>query len=214
MNAFVGAILGNIFLNDSLNRFDKAQDYENKYLELSINKSIEYLSYKIMQDEYINQLDLKDISLEKFLINIDINRYLTTALEESFLIKSKYKKLSPENDRFVGFLFSDGTTSPILCRHYKFERHVVTKLGYNPNFITYNVNLLPSLTGAIKVCHEDVTIFTKPTVQQIRWLIKYNAKKYHVNNQLFQDISSTELDTEIKKLPYSPIKFSLHRQAY
>jgi len=70
------------------------------------------------------------------------------------------------------------------------------------------------LTGAIKVCHEDITIFTKPTIQQIKWLIKYNAKKYHVNNQLFIDISSVELDTEIKKLPCSPIKFSLHRQAY
>ena len=155
----------------------------------------------------------ENITLEKFLTDIDINRYLTTALEESFLIKNKYSKLLPDNKRFVGFLFSDGTTSPILCRHYKFERHVVTKLGYNPNFITYNVNLLPMLTGAIKVCHEDITIFTKPTIQQIKWLIKYNAKKYHVNNQLFIDICSVELDTEIKKLPYSPIKFSLHRQA-
>jgi hypothetical protein len=167
-----------------------------------------------MQDEYTNQSKLENITLEKFLTDIDINRYLTTALEESFLIKNKYSNLVPENKKFVGFLFSDGTTSPILCRHYKFERHVVTKLGFNPNFITYNVNLLPMLTGAIKVCHEDITIFTKPTIQQIKWLIKYNAKKYHVNNQLFIDISSVELDTEIKKLPYSPIKFSLHRQAY
>ena len=125
MNAFIGAILGNIFLNDSLNRFDIAQKYENNYLELSINKSIEYLSYKIMQDEYTNQSKLENITLEKFLTDIDINRYLTTALEESFLIKTKYSNLVPDNKKFVGFLFSDGTTSPILCRHYKFERHVV-----------------------------------------------------------------------------------------
>ena len=213
MNAFIGAILGNIFLNDSLNKFDVAKDYEKQYLKYSLKQSSEYLSYKIMQDFYESPLDLKPISYEEFLSAIDIDRYLTTALEESFIIKNKYKELQPDNKRFVGFLFPDGSTSPILCRHYKFERHVITKLGYCPDFVTYNFNVLPQVTGAIKVCHEDVTIFTKPTIQQIKWLTKYNAKNFHVNNKLFQYIESPDLDQEIKKLPYSPIRFSLDRQA-
>jgi hypothetical protein len=213
MNAFVGAILGNIFLNDSLNKFDVAKDYEKQYLKYSIKQSNEYLSYKIMQDFYESSLDLKPINYEEFLAAIDIDRYLTTALEESFIIKNKYKELQTDNKRFVGFLFPDGSTSPILCRHYKFERHVVAKLGYCPDFVTYNFNVLPQTTGAIKVCHEDVTIFTKPTIQQIKWLTKYNAKNFHVNNKLFQFIESPDLDQEIKKLPYSPIRFSLDRQA-
>lgn len=213
MNAFIGAILGNIFLNDSLNKFDVAKDYEKQYLKYSLKQSSEYLSYKIMQDFYESPLDLKPISYEEFLSAIDIDRYLTTALEESFIIKNKYKELQPDNKRFVGFLFPDGSTSPILCRHYKFERHVIAKLGYRPDFVTYNFNVLPQVTGAIKVCHEDVTIFTKPTIQQIKWLTKYNAKNFHVNNKLFQYIESPDLDQEIKKLPYSPIRFSLDRQA-
>ena len=213
MNAFIGAILGNIFLNDSLNKFDVAKDYEKQYLKYSLKQSNEYLSYKIMQDFYESPLDLKPISYEEFLSDIDIDRYLTTALEESFIIKNKYKELQPDNKRFVGFLFPDGSTSPILCRHYKFERHVIAKLGYCPDFVTYNFNVLPQVTGAIKVCHEDVTIFTKPTIQQIKWLTKYNAKNFHVNNKLFQYIESPDLDQEIKKLPYSPIRFSLDRQA-
>ncbi len=213
MNAFVGAILGNIFLNDSLNKFDVAKDYEKQYLKYSLKQSNEYLSYKIMQDFYESFLDLKPISYEDFLTVIDIDRYLTTALEESFIIKNKYKELQTDNKRFVGFLFSDGSTSPILCRHYKFERHVIAKLGYCPDFVTYNFNVLPQITGAIKVCHEDVTIFTKPTIQQIKWLTKYNAKNFHVNNKLFQYIESPDLDQEIKKLPYSPISFALDRQA-
>jgi hypothetical protein len=213
MNAFIGAILGNIFLNDSLNKFDVAKDYEKQYLKYSLKQSNEYLSYKIMQDFYESFLDLKPISYEDFLTVIDIDRYLTTALEESFLIKNKYKELQTDNKRFVGFLFSDGSTSPILCRHYKFERHVIAKLGYCPDFVTYNFNVLPQITGAIKVCHEDVTIFTKPTIQQIKWLTKYNAKNFHVNNKLFQYIESPDLDQEIKKLPYSPIRFALDRQA-
>ena len=213
MNAFIGAILGNIFLNDSLNKFDVAKDYEKQYLKYSLKQSNEYLSYKIMQDFYESPLDLKPISYEEFLSAIDIDRYLTTALEESFIIKNKYKELQPDNKRFVGFLFPDGSTSPILCRHYKFERHVIAKLGYLPDFVTYNFNVLPQVTGAIKVCHEDVTIFTKPTIQQIKWLTKYNAKNFHVNNKLFQYIESPDLDQEIKKLPYSPIRFSLDRQA-
>lgn len=213
MNAFIGAILGNIFLNDSLNKFDVAKDYEKQYLKYSLKQSNEYLSYKIMQDFYVSSLDLKSISYEEFLSAIDIDRYLTTALEESFIIKNKYKELQPDNKRFVGFLFPDGSTSPILCRHYKFERHVIAKLGYCPDFVTYNFNVLPQVTGAIKVCHEDVTIFTKPTIQQIKWLTKYNAKNFHVNNKLFQYIESPDLDQEIKKLPYSPIRFSLDRQA-
>jgi hypothetical protein len=213
MNAFVGAILGNIFLNDSLNKFDVAKDYEKQYLKYSIKQSNEYLSYKIMQDFYESSLDLKPINYEEFLAAIDIDRYLTTALEESFIIKNKYKELQTDNKRFVGFLFPDGSTSPILCRHYKFERHVVAKLGFCPDFVTYNFNVLPQTTGAIKVCHEDVTIFTKPTIQQIKWLTKYNAKNFHVNNKLFQFIESPDLDQEIKKLPYSPIRFSLDRQA-
>lgn len=213
MNAFIGAILGNIFLNDSLNKFDVAKDYEKQYLKYSLKQSNEYLSYKIMQDFYESPLDLKPISYEEFLSAIDIDRYLTTALEESFIIKNKYKELQPDNKRFVGFLFPDGSTSPILCRHYKFERHVIAKLGYCPDFVTYNFNVLPQVTGAIKVCHEDVTIFTKPTIQQIKWLTKYNAKNFHVNNKLFQYIESPDLDQEIKKLPYSPIRFSLDRQA-
>jgi hypothetical protein len=213
MNAFVGAILGNIFLNDSLNKFDVAKDYERQYLKYSIKQSNEYLSYKIMQDFYESSLDLKSVSYEEFLTDIDIDRYLTTALEESFIIKNKYKELHTDNKRFVGFLFSDGSTSPILCRHYKFERHVITKLGFCPDFVTYNFNVLPLTTGAIKVCHEDVTIFTKPTIQQIKWLTKYNAKNFHVNNKLFQYIESPDLDQEIKKLPYSPIRFALDRQA-
>ena len=213
MNAFIGAILGNIFLNDSLNKFDVAKDYEKQYLKYSLKQSNEYLSYKIMQDFYVSSLDLKPISYEEFLSAIDIDRYLTTALEESFIIKNKYKELQPDNKRFVGFLFPDGSTSHILCRHYKFERHVIAKLGYLPDFVTYNFNVLPQVTGAIKVCHEDVTIFTKPTIQQIKWLTKYNAKNFHVNNKLFQYIESPDLDQEIKKLPYSPIRFSLDRQA-
>ena len=213
MNAFIGAILGNIFLNDSLNKFDVAKDYEKQYLKYSLKQSNEYLSYKIMQDFYESFLDLKPISYEDFLTVIDIDRYLTTALEESFIIKNKYKELQTDNKRFVGFLFSDGSTSPILCRHYKFERHVIAKLGYCPDFVTYNFNVLPQITGAIKVCHEDVTIFTKPTIQQIKWLTKYNAKNFHVNNKLFQYIESPDLDQEIKKLPYSPIRFALDRQA-
>lgn len=213
MNAFIAAILGNIFLNDSLNKFDVAKDYEKQYLKYSLKQSNEYLSYKIMQDFYASSLDLKPISYEEFLSAIDIDRYLTTALEESFIIKNKYKELQPDNKRFVGFLFPDGSTSPILCRHYKFERHVIAKLGYCPDFVTYNFNVLPQVTGAIKVCHEDVTIFTKPTIQQIKWLTKYNAKNFHVNNKLFQYIESPDLDQEIKKLPYSPIRFSLDRQA-
>lgn len=213
MNAFVGAILGNIFLNDSLNKFDVAKDYEKQYLKYSIKQSNEYLSFKIMQDFYESSLDLKPISYEEFLTAIDIDRYLTTALEESFIIKNKYKELQTDNKRFVGFLFPDGSTSPILCRHYKFERHVIAKLGYCPDFVTYNFNVLPQITGAIKVCHEDVTIFTKPTIQQIKWLTKYNAKNFHVNNKLFQYIESPDLDQEIKKLPYSPIRFALDRQA-
>ena len=213
MNAFIGAILGNIFLNDSLNKFDVAKDYEKQYLKYSLKQSNEYLSYKIMQDFYVSSLDLKPISYEEFLSAIDIDRYLTTALEESFIIKNKYKELQPDNKRFVGFLFPDGSTSPILCRHYKFERHVIAKLGYCPDFVTYNFNVLPQVTGAIKVCHEDVTIFTKPTIQQIKWLTKYNAINFHVNNKLFQYIESPDLDQEIKKLPYSPIRFSLDRQA-
>lgn len=213
MNAFIGAILGNIFLNDSLNKFDVAKDYEKQYLKYSLKQSNEYLSYKIMQDFYESSLNLKPISYEEFLTVIDIDRYLTTALEESFLIKNKYKELQTDNKRFVGFLFSDGSTSPILCRHYKFERHVIAKLGYCPDFVTYNFNVLPQITGAIKVCHEDVTIFTKPTIQQIKWLTKYNAKNFHVNNKLFQYIESPDLDQEIKKLPYSPIRFALDRQA-
>lgn len=213
MNAFVGAILGNIFLNDSLNKFDVAKDYEKQYLKYSIKQSNEYLSYKIMQDFYESSLDLKPINYEEFLAAIHIDRYLTTALEESFIIKNKYKELQTDNKRFVGFLFPDGSTSPILCRHYKFERHVVAKLGYCPDFVTYNFNVLPQTTGAIKVCHEDVTIFTKPTIQQIKWLTKYNAKNFHVNNKLFQFIESPDLDQEIKKLPYSPIRFALDRQA-
>lgn len=213
MNAFIGAILGNIFLNDSLNKFDVAKDYEKQYLKYSLKQSNEYLSYKIMQDFYESSLDLKPISYEDFLTVIDIDRYLTTALEESFIIKNNYKELQTDNKKFVGFLFSDGSTSPILCRHYKFERHVIAKLGYCPDFVTYNFNVLPQITGAIKVCHEDVTIFTKPTIQQIKWLTKYNAKNFHVNNKLFQYIESPDLDQEIKKLPYSPIRFALDRQA-
>lgn len=213
MNAFIGAILGNIFLNDSLNKFDVAKDYEKQYLKYSLKKSNEYLSFKIMQDFYESSLDLKPLSYEDFLTVIDIDRYLTTALEESFIIKNKYKELQTDNKRFVGFLFPDGSTSPILCRHYKFERHVIAKLGYCPDFVTYNFNVLPQITGAIKVCHEDVTIFTKPTIQQIKWLTKYNARNFHVNNKLFQYIESPDLDQEIKKLPYSPIRFALDRQA-
>lgn len=213
MNAFVGAILGNIFLNDSLNRFESAKSYEDKYLELAIKTSDQYISYKLMQDYYEACNNLKPITYEEFLSIVDINRYLTTALEESFLIKNKYKQLIPDNQRFVGFLFPDGTTSPILCRHYKFERHIISALGYDPSFVSYNVNVLPQLTGSIKVCHEDITIFTKPSIHQIKWLTKYKAKNYHVNNKLFKNIENPELDYEIKRLPYSPIKFALDRQA-
>lgn len=84
MNAFVGAILGNIFLNDSLNRFESAKSYEDKYLELAIKTSDQYISYKLMQDFYEACNNLKPITYEEFLSVVDINRYLTTALEESF----------------------------------------------------------------------------------------------------------------------------------
>ena len=190
-NPFAAILFHKMLIADSENNLEELSKLEEQYNILSCSSFAKYDAYKFYKTEIEKSNEIMPLS------SISNSTLIKKAIEES----EKIYSLFPRDKNYIGYLFTDGSCSPTLPRHYLFERYILAKLNIDPYISDYSSTILLS-AGAIKICNEDILIATQPTKDQDLWLIKNPVKRYHINNILFNSYISVDAEKAIKSLPY------------
>jgi hypothetical protein len=95
------------------------------------------------------------------------------------------------------YLLEDGSITPQLPSHYKFDRAVANILKINPISVDKNNLIVPHHSNTIRIYLDIAVIKYKPSILQIKSLEKLNIKKFDVNNLICFDM----FDKMIENLP-------------
>jgi hypothetical protein len=197
-NPFAAILFHELLLADSKNDIEEVSKLEEQYNILSCSSFAKYEAYKFYKSEIEKSNEIMPLS------NISNSTLIKKAIEES----DKLLSLFPIEKNYIGYLFTDGSCSPTLPRHYLFERYILAKLNIDPYISDYSSDILLQ-AGAIKICVDDILIATQPTKEQNKWLLKNPAKRYHINNIVFKSYIDKEIEKAIKALPYHFTRHSL-----
>jgi hypothetical protein len=197
-NPFAAILFHELLLADSKNDIEEVSKLEEQYNILSCSSFAKYEAYKFYKSEIEKSNEIMT------LCNISNSTLINKAIEES----DKLLSLFPIEKNYIGYLFTDGSCSPTLPRHYLFERYILAKLNIDPYISDYSSDILLQ-AGAIKICVDDILIATQPTKEQDKWLLKNPVKRYHINNIVFKSYIDKEIEKAIKALPFHFTRHSL-----
>jgi hypothetical protein len=197
-NPFAAILFHELLLADSKNDIEEVSKLEEQYNILSCSSFAKYEAYKFYKSEIEKSNEIMP------LCNISNSTLINKAIEES----DKLLSLFPIEKNYIGYLFTDGSCSPTLPRHYLFERYILAKLNIDPYISDYSSDILLQ-AGAIKICVDDILIATQPTKEQDKWLLKNPVKRYHINNIVFKSYIDKEIEKAIKALPFHFTRHSL-----
>lgn len=197
-NPFAAILFHELLLADSKNDKEEVSKLEEQYNILSCSSFAKYEAYKFYKCEIEKSNEIMPLG------NISNSTLIKKAIEES----EKLLSLFPIEKNYIGYLFTDGSCSPTLPRHYLFERYILAKLNIDPYISDYSSDILLQ-AGAIKICVDDILLATQPTKEQDKWLLKNPVKRYHVNNIVFKSYIDNEIEKAIKALPYHFTRHSL-----
>lgn len=90
------------------------------------------------------------------------------------------------------YIFENGTKTPQLPSHYKFDRTLLSLMDINPNSLEKGKLIVPFYSNTIRVFYNTAVLVYKPTVDQIKELIKldirfFSTKKYNDIYDIFDD---------------------------
>ena len=187
-----------MLLADSKNDKDELSKLEEQYNILSCSSFAKYDAFKFYKSEIEKPNEIMP------LCSISNSTLIQKAIDES----EKLLNIYPIEKNYIGYLFTDGSCSPTLPRHYLFERYILAKLNIDPYISDYSSDVLLK-AGAIKICVDDILIATKPTKEQDKWLNKNPVKRYHIDSKLFKSYIDKETEKAIKSLPYHFSRHSL-----
>ncbi len=197
-NPFAAILFHELLIADSKNDKEEVSKLEEQYNILSCSSFAKYEAYKFYKSEIEKSNEIMPLS------NISNSTLIKKAIEES----DKLLSLFPIEKNYIGYLFTDGSCSPTLPRHYLFERYILAKLNIDPYISDYSSDILLQ-AGAIKICVDDILIATQPTKEQDKWLLKNPVKRYHINNIVFKSYIDKQIEKAIKALPYHFTRHSL-----
>lgn len=197
-NPFAAILFHQMLLADSKNDIDEVSKLEEQYNILSCSSFAKYNAFKFYKSEIEKSNEIMSLS------SISNSTLIQKAIDES----EKLLNIYPIEKNYIGYLFTDGSCSPTLPRHYLFERYILAKLNIDPYISDYSSDILLR-AGAIKICVDDILIATKPTKEQDKWLLKNPVKRYHINNELFNSYLDIEVEKAIKSLPLHFSRYTL-----
>ncbi len=197
-NPFAAILFHELLIADSKNDIEEVSKLEEQYNILSCSSFAKYEAYKFYKSEIEKSNEIMPLG------NISNSTLIKKAIEES----EKLLSLFPIEKNYIGYLFTDGSCSPTLPRHYLFERYILAKLNIDPYISDYSSDILLQ-AGAIKICVDDILLATQPTKEQDKWLLKNPVKRYHVNNIVFKSYIDKEIEKAIKALPFHFTRHSL-----
>ena len=125
----------------------------------------------------INKFNIDDVLIES-------NNWLHSQLDS--LLHSKYSRQSK-------YLFKNGSVTPELPAHYKFDQLIAAKLGYKSD----NSLFVPIWSNTIRISKNTAELIYFPTPEQTKTLLSLNINNYIVKNIHVQDI----FDELVDKLP-------------
>jgi len=125
----------------------------------------------------INKLNIDDVLIES-------NIWLHSQLDSLFY--SKYSRQSR-------YLFKDGSITPELPAHYKFDQLIAANFGYKSD----NSLFVPIWSNTIRISKNTAELVYFPSPEQTKTLLSLNINNYIVKNIHVQDI----FDVLVDKLP-------------
>ena len=105
-----------------------------------------------------------------------------------------FKTIKPSNNlnRNSIYIFENGTKTPQLPSHYKFDRTLLSLMDINPNSLEKGKLIVPFYSNTIRVFYNTAVLVYKPTIEQIKELIKldikfFSTKKHNDIYDIFDD---------------------------
>lgn len=182
-------------------------------LDVEINKLYNYDFYgkKELKEKLLQSLKSLDLEIESFgvfnLIDQKISSFKTSdefiqnvnKFNIDHIVKETNQEIQLNNFLTTHFsnnskyLLSDGSITPDLPAHYKFDQLIAAKLGYKSN----NILFVPKWSNTIRIFKNTAELIYFPNNQQIKSLLDLNIENFIVNENIVHDI----FDKRINRLP-------------
>lgn len=171
------------------------KDKKEKLLKSLKSLDLELESFGVFNliDQKISSFNIQDNNIQniqninKFNIDdvlIESNNWLHSQLDSLF--QSKYSRQSR-------YLFKDGSITPELPAHYKFDQLIAANFGYKSD----NSLFVPIWSNTIRISKNTAELVYFPSPEQTKTLLSLNINNYIVKNIHVQDI----FDVLVDKLP-------------
>jgi len=172
--------------------FYGCKDKKEKLLKSLKSLDLELESFGVFNliDQKISSFNIQDKNIQninKFNIDdvlIESNNWLHSQLDSLF--QSKYSRQSR-------YLFKDGSMTPELPAHYKFDQLIAANFGYKSD----NSLFVPIWSNTIRISKNTAELVYFPSPEQTKTLLSLNINNYIVKNIHVQDI----FDVLVDKLP-------------
>ena len=172
--------------------FYGCKDKKEKLLKSLKSLDLELESFGVFNliDQKISSFNIQDKNIQninKFNIDdvlIESNNWLHSQLDSLF--QSKYSRQSR-------YLFKDGSITPELPAHYKFDQLIAANFGYKSD----NSLFVPIWSNTIRISKNTAELVYFPSPEQTKTLLSLNINNYIVKNIHVQDI----FDVLVDKLP-------------
>lgn len=175
--------------------FYGCKDKKEKLLKSLKSLDLELESFGVFNliDQKISSFNIQDKNIQniqninKFNIDdvlIESNIWLHSQLNSLF--HSRYSRQSR-------YLFKDGSMTPELPAHYKFDQLIAANFGYKSD----NSLFVPIWSNTIRISKNTAELVYFPSPEQTKTLLSLNINNYIVKNIHVQDI----FDVLVDKLP-------------
>jgi hypothetical protein len=110
-------------------------------------------------------------------INEEVAKIMSEFNQSSPFVRGSSETHSHFSTPYEAFyVLPDGTVTPNLRSHVRFDKYLLSRLGINPEALKdrSDRHILSELTGAMRINYQNgsvnATIYTNPTAQQLNWL--------------------------------------------
>jgi hypothetical protein len=153
-------------------------------------------------------------------INEEVAKIMSEFNQSSPFVRGSSETHSHFSTPYEAFyVLPDGTVTPNLRSHVRFDKYLLSRLGINPEALKdrSDRHILSELTGAMRINYQNgsvnATIYTNPTAQQLNWLKANDITRSELdirrgtqveygeeNSNQFEDISKTLSEINVSEM--------------
>jgi hypothetical protein len=153
-------------------------------------------------------------------INEEVAKIMSEFNQSSPFVRGSSETHSHFSTPYEAFyVLPDGTVTPNLRSHVRFDKYLLSRLGINPEALKdrSDRHILSELTGAMRINYQNgsvnATIYTNPSAQQLNWLKANDITRSELdirrgtqveygeqNSNQFEDISKTLSEINVSEM--------------